>query len=246
MTVEVTVDAVTVAYGQLRAVEDVNLTLHSQELLALVGPNGGGKSTLLKAILGLVPIASGRIDIGGQAPRPGRNDVGYVPQSSRIDNEFPLTVRETIATGTLTGRRFWTAQAACRRGRSGVEEVLERLDLTALAKRSIGQLSGGQRQRVLIGRALVSRPRVLLLDEPTSHLDPQARSEIYRLLSRLTEGAAVLVVSHDVDQVEQVADRIARLDRRLSSRAPADPGATGARAMVRAGEDALTSGRVGS
>jgi zinc transport system ATP-binding protein len=213
---EVSLESVTVAYGPHRVVEDVTLALHSGELLALVGPNGGGKSTLLKAILGLVPVAAGRIDVRGQAPRPGHNGLGYVPQSSGVDIEFPLTVREVVSTGLLTRQKFWSAQAEVRRGRAAVDDVLDRLGLTPLSIRPIGDLSGGQRQRVLIGRALVSRPYVLLLDEPTSHLDPQAREEIYGLLSTLTDSAAILIVSHDVDQVEQVADRVARLDRRLT------------------------------
>jgi zinc transport system ATP-binding protein len=216
MTSEVHVDSVTVAYGRHRAVEDVDLTLRSREILALVGPNGGGKSTLLKAILGLVPLSSGRIDIRGQSPRPGLDGLGYVPQSGSIDIDFPLTVREVLGTGLLTHRRFWTSRLASRRGRSIVEDVLDRLNLGSLADRPIGDLSGGQRQRVLIGRALACQPRVLLLDEPTSHLDPRAREDIYTLLTKLTDTTTILLVSHDVDQVEQVADRVARLDGRLT------------------------------
>lgn len=221
MDPELVVEAVTVSYGGHRALQEVSLTLDRHEFLALVGPNGGGKSTLLKAILGVVPLDSGRIAVRGVAPRAGRTGLGYVPQASRIDLDFPLSVREVIATGALTGPGLWASRRVLRRSGPVVDDVLERLALGPLARRPIGALSGGQRQRVLIGRALAARPDILLLDEPTSNLDPEARVEIFELLRDLRSQASVLIASHDVDQVGRYADRTARLDRELTWQTPA-------------------------
>jgi zinc transport system ATP-binding protein len=215
-TDDIVVRDLVVDYGTHRAIEHIDLQVRPRELLALVGPNGGGKSTLLKALLGLVPATAGQILVFGRPPRKGRTGLGYVPQSAGADLTFPLTVTDVITTGLLVGNRFWTARQLIRRNRDAVPDILERLDLTGLSRRPIGTLSGGQRQRVLIGRALVSQPRALILDEPTSQLDPRARTEIYELLAELRRQIPILIASHDVDQIDQVADRVFRVDRRLT------------------------------
>jgi zinc transport system ATP-binding protein len=208
----VTARNLTLAYGRHPAVIDADLTVLPRQLVALIGPNGGGKTTLLKATLGLITPNAGTIRVLGHEPRVGLPGLGYVPQAGHVDPDFPLTARDVVRTGTLSRNVPRYTRAA----KATAEDVIEQLGLGPLADRPIGALSGGQRQRVFIARALVAHPRLLLLDEPTSALDPDARCEIFHLLETLRPTTAMLIASHDIDRVTSHADLVVYVDQRVS------------------------------
>ena len=208
---------VSFSYPPLEVLEDVNLTVKKGEFLAIIGPNGGGKTTLLKIILGLLKPPKGEIYIAGKRIEElgkWRNKIGYVPQTAQIDYTFPITVEEFVMTGRFgligLGKRprpyDWKM----------VQKALKEVKMENWSKKQIGELSGGQRQKILIARSLASEPEILILDEPTTAVDPQSSESFYELLLRLHEQEiTIITVSHDVGVVAQYADSIACLNQRL-------------------------------
>jgi len=204
----------TVYYGEDCALKDISLQVEEREFLGIIGPNGGGKTTLLKAILGLVQPESGEIRIYGAAGTTARRSIGYVPQFSRFDRRFPISVEEVVLMGRLAGRSPWFLQFT-NADRKLVDDLLERLEIAELKKRQIGQLSGGQLQRVLIARALAVEPRMLILDEPTASVDSASKTRIYEILKELNQEMTILIVTHDLSAVSSNIDRIACLNQQL-------------------------------
>jgi zinc transport system ATP-binding protein len=204
----------TVVFGQRAALEDVSLKVPRGDYLAVIGPNGGGKSTLLKVILGLVRPDRGVVRVLGRAPEEVRGRVAYVPQYARFDLDFPIRVADVVGMGCL-GRSSAGRAVEARSRRRRVAEVLERLDIGDLESRPIGRLSGGQLQRVLIARALVMEPEILLLDEPTASLDIQSAEAFYDLLGNLTPRITVVISSHDLVSLSARVKEVACLNRRL-------------------------------
>jgi zinc transport system ATP-binding protein len=200
-------------YAGVRVLSRVSLTVPEGDFLGIIGPNGGGKTTLLKVILGLVPTDAGSVKVMGLPPRLGRTHVGYVPQSSGHDPGFPITVREAVRMGRLHGGNLIGRPAPG--DREAVEEALERTGISDLAHRSMGELSMGQRQRALFARALAVRPEILLLDEPTASMDPGAASSIYELLRKLNETVTIVMTSHDLTVVFSEVKTIACLSGTL-------------------------------
>lgn len=207
------VKQVSFAYSQVPILEGVNLRIQEREFLALVGPNGGGKSTLLKLMLGLLKPTQGSILIRGQSPRKGRNFIGYVPQFANFQRDFPVSVEETVLLGRL-GRTRWLGgyrQQDYEIARRAMQETA----ISEFAQRQIGQLSGGQLQRVLIARALACEPDILLLDEPTANIDMRAEEDIFDLLRGLNQRLTIVVVSHDIGFISKYVSRVACLNRTL-------------------------------
>jgi zinc transport system ATP-binding protein len=195
------------------ALEDVSLRVGPREFVGLIGPNGGGKSTLLRILLGLLRPQSGTVRVLGRSPREVCRRIGYVPQHDRIDASVPATVLDLVLTGRL-GRTAW----GFRYGRDHLDAAraaLEQAGVADLAQRRIGDLSGGQRQRVLIARALADDVRILLLDEPMAGIDLHVEQGILETLRRLNERLPILLVSHDIGFVSAHVHRVACLDRRL-------------------------------
>ncbi len=205
MSVAIRLSGVCVHYGERPVLDHVSLEVQSGDYMALIGPNGGGKSTLLKVVLGLVEPDEGRVEVLGGPPRAARGRIGYVPQFLRFDTDFPVCVRDVVE----MGRR------GKRRDPARVDAVLSQLDIANLADRQIGKLSGGQLQRVLIARALAVEPEILLLDEPTASLDVQSAGGFYELVSRLSERMTVVLVSHDVGAISSKVRSVACLSQRL-------------------------------
>jgi zinc transport system ATP-binding protein len=196
------------AYGATVVLESVNLTVNQADFLGIIGPNAGGKTTLLKIMLGLLQPDQGTVEVFGVPPRDARGAMGYVPQYARFDTSFPISVLDTVRMGTL-GRTTGPG------GRHAALEALEKVDLHDLAGAQIGRLSGGQLQRVLIARALATGPRILLLDEPTASVDTRVGRTVYELLGRLSEEMAVVLVSHDIGVISRHVKTVACLNVRL-------------------------------
>lgn len=193
--------------------EDINLTVYERDYIGLMGPNGGGKTTLLKVILGLLEPSRGEVRLFGEEVRAGRRFVGYVPQRVDMDNEFPISVWDVALMGRLGHRR--ALRRYSREDERLVAQALEDAEVLGLKDRPIGELSGGQRQRVYIARALAARPRILLLDEPTASVDPQGRTHIYELLRHLNEQITIVLISHDISVVSSYVKTVGCLNHRL-------------------------------
>ncbi len=200
-------------YEQDTILQDVNLEVYNGDFIGLIGPNGGGKSTLLKVILGLLPAQSGQVTIMGLDVRHGRHTIGYVPQFVESDRAFPISVWDTVRMGLLTGWKLFNRLSNQEKGQ--IEAVLDEVGMLDLRQSAMGELSGGQRQRVFIARALVANPKILLLDEPTASVDPNVTKDIYELLSQLNQKMAIVLVSHDMMAVSSFTKTIACLNRKL-------------------------------
>jgi zinc transport system ATP-binding protein len=200
-------------YDHENVLEDVNLTVYDRDFIGLVGPNGGGKTTLVKVLLGLLEPTRGTVRIKGQPVEKGRRHIGYVPQTVEFDRDFPVSVWDVARMGRLGKRRLFHRYTA--EDDAVVEEMLRRVEMFDLRDRAIGELSGGQRQRVYIARALVAEPEILLLDEPTASVDPQISTSIYELLRDLNQHVTLLMISHDMGAVSSYVKTVGCLNRRL-------------------------------
>lgn len=188
---------VSMRYGQKTVLRNVSFDVLRNEFLAITGPNGGGKTTLLRIILRLLKPTSGAVLY------PGSPTIGYLPQKNMIDSHFPITVRELVRSGLM-----------CRsnRGKRTVQEILSLTGLEAHAEQSIGTLSGGQLQRALFGRAIISRPELLVLDEPLSYLDSHFEHKLYHILEEVAADTTVILVSHQMNTIADMATRHIMVD----------------------------------
>ncbi len=212
--IAVHIDNLSVYYGQTPAIADVCLDVADGEYLGIIGPNGGGKSTLLKAILGLVPISSGTVQIYGNNTAKNRELVGYVPQFATLDKRFPITLFEVVLTGRLKHglSPFFRFN---QEDKDMVHELLDRVGITSLASRQISELSGGEFQKMLIARALTVNPRLLILDEPTASVDAISRDQIYNLLAQLNQNMTIILVTHDLLAISSQVQKLACLNGHL-------------------------------
>ncbi|MBW1708811.1 MAG: ABC transporter ATP-binding protein [Deltaproteobacteria bacterium] len=209
----VEIENVSFRYEDHFVLENVFLTVNEGDFLGVIGPNGSGKTTMLKIILGLLHPSSGQIRVFGRSPRHARHLLSYVPQNAQIDRLFPVSVQDVVLMG-----RLGASKAVGRYRSSDVKvahKALAEVDLDDLSDHRLGTLSGGQRQRVLIARALASQPRLLLLDEPTSSVDSRVELGFYELLKKLNETVTILLVSHDLGFVSTYVNRVACVNRRL-------------------------------
>lgn len=220
----VEVQNVSFRYHTHPVLEDINLTIHAGEYLGIIGPNGGGKTTLLKIMLGLIAPEAGSIRLFGVELSRFRewSKIGYVPQRAiHFDAQFPATVAEVVEMGLCAERgiaRLWKGKDAVRR----IHETLDKVGMSAFKDRLIGELSSGQQQRVFIARALVSKPEILFLDEPTVGVDVATQEQFYTLLKTLNEsmGLTLVLVSHDIDVVASQASEIACVNSHLVCHRP--------------------------
>ncbi len=186
-------------YGGTPLLQGVNLTIPTGSYVGIFGPNGGGKTTLLQAMLGLLPPLQGEVQLLGRPPEQSRHLVGYVPQAARIDRAFPITAEEVVLSG-FAGRLGLFGRGLKEAKKAG-HQALERVGMEHLAHHPFGKLSGGEAQRVLIARAIVDHPLLLLLDEPTSSIDPAAERSILTLLSELRQEMTIVMVTHSLHTV---------------------------------------------
>lgn len=191
-----------------KALENINLDINSDDFLAIIGPNGGGKSTLLKLILGLLKPKTGKINIFLN-----NDEIGYVPQNTNLNTDFPITALEVVLMGHIGVRRklfgYSKHDVEC------AKHSLSQVGMQGFENRKIGDLSGGQRQRVFIARALCANPKVILLDEPTASIDVKGQNEIYELLKELNKKICIVVVSHDISVLLNYAKKVAHVNKNL-------------------------------
>ena len=195
-------------YDNRTVLHDVNLTVYERDFLGIIGPNGGGKTTLIRCILGLLKPFSGTITY-----HPAQLSLGYLPQYTRIDRKFPITVEEVILSG-LGSKKPLTARFT-RADHDKARAVIARMGLEGMEKRPIGALSGGQLQRTLLGRAIISDPQVVILDEPSTYIDKRFEARLYELLAEINQECAIILVSHDIGTVLQQVKSIACVNETL-------------------------------
>jgi zinc transport system ATP-binding protein len=188
--------------------EDINFTLKDKEFMAIIGPNGGGKTTLLKILLGFLKPSKGEVLIYSKPPKKAREIIGYVPQHTNFSLDIPITVFDIVLQGRLKKWKFFYS----KEDKSKAEEIMNKLGILEFKNRKIKDLSGGQRQKVLIARALVSEPKIILMDEPTSAIDPTGQKEILDLIETLD--MTRIVVSHDIKILLRNVDKIAYIHKK--------------------------------
>ena len=196
------------AYQGKVVLSNVSLSIMEHDFIGIIGPNGGGKTTLLKVLMGLMKPLKGNIEYAID-----RSKIGYLPQGSQVDERFPITVKEVVASGLdsrlMSGNRFKALQ------QEKLDSTLDKVGLVDLQSRSIGELSGGELQRTMLARAIVSSPRLLVLDEPDTHVDNRFETELYSLLHDLNKTITILLVSHDIGIISPYIKTIACVNRDL-------------------------------
>lgn len=209
----INLEDVWVDYDGLVALEGVNLSVEEGDFLGIIGPNGGGKTTLFKVILGLIKPSRGSVSVWGDSPERARGFIGYAPQYPLLDRDFPASVWDVALMGRLgnTGR----FKRYTHKDKEITADALNKVEMFTLKQRQIGRLSWGQRQRVLIARALAAEPKILLLDEPTASVDSHIEMGLYELLQKLNEEITIVLVTHDIGVISTYVKKIACLNRRL-------------------------------
>jgi len=212
---------ITVAYQRKPVLWDVDLTIEEPQLAAIIGPNGAGKSTLIKAVLGLVPIASGSVQVFGKSVAQTRKRIGYVPQRESVDWDFPVSVLDVVMMGTYGGLGLFRRPSSAQW--HFAQECLAKVGLESFANRQIGQLSGGQQQRVFLARALAQQADIYFMDEPMAGVDAATERIIFELLKELrASGKTIVAVHHDLRTVPQYFDYVALLNVRLVASGPTE------------------------
>lgn len=197
------------SYGDRKVLWDVNLTVRENEYLGIIGPNGGGKSTLLKLMVGLIKPNKGKVEVLGTRPKSAVSQLGYVPQETLSDLDFPATVWDVVLMGRTARSGLFKRYSALDREKA--DQAIEKVHIQDLVERQIGELSGGQRQRVYIARALATEPSLLILDEPTAALDQNVGRSLYGLLDELKKSITVIMVTHDMSVISRTVSSVACL-----------------------------------
>lgn len=210
---DISVRNLSFGYDENLVFDGINLEYDCKDFLAVIGPNGGGKSTLLKLMLGLNKPSGGTIEVFGQQPASVSKAVGYVPQNIPINQSFPMRVLEVVLMGRIDKKLFGFYG---KDDKIEAEAALERVGIGEFTRRKIGELSGGQRQRVYIARALCAKAKILMLDEPTASIDTKGQADVYRLLKQINaEGTGVVLISHDVNLTLNFATKVAYVNHDL-------------------------------
>ncbi|MEE8373458.1 MAG: ABC transporter ATP-binding protein [Dehalococcoidia bacterium] len=209
----VRLEDVWVQTGRTPILEAIDLSVKGNDFLGIIGPNGGGKTTLLKVVLGLIAPTRGKVSVMREPPEKGRKHIGYVPQHNLFDRDFPISVWEVVLMGRYGRTGLFKRHGDVDKVKAG--DALAMVGMLEKRDRQIGKLSGGEQQRVLIARALAGEPRLLLLDEPTASVDPAVQTQFYELLERLKKRMAIVLVSHDLSAISIYVDKVACLNRQL-------------------------------
>lgn len=208
----VSIKNVTVKYDSYTALESANLEILEDDFIGIIGPNGGGKTTLIKSIIGAVSY-SGEVTLSPTLFKDGKRLIGYLPQQTTFDKQFPISVIEVVLSGLQSQKGF-----SARYSQKDKEKALQLLDsmgIITIVNKQIGEISGGQMQRVLLCRAIISEPKLLILDEPTNFVDKRFESELYDILKKLNQKMAIVMVSHDVHNISSAVKSIVCVNRTI-------------------------------
>ncbi|MFC2118636.1 metal ABC transporter ATP-binding protein [Bacteroidota bacterium] len=211
MSVILNIKDLIVSYNGNPVLENINLQINKNDFIGIIGPNGGGKTTLIKTILGLKKPQSGKIEFNNTGNL--RPNIGYLPQVKEIDRKFPISVIDVVLSGLMSNLR--KKLRFSRKERKLAKEILEKMGVTTLTKKPIGELSGGQAQRVFLSRALVSSPEILVLDEPDTYVDSNFENELYQLLQKINENTTIIIATHDVGSIVSYVKNIACVNKTL-------------------------------
>jgi zinc transport system ATP-binding protein len=198
-------EKVSFSYSREEFLKDINLSIYEDDFLGIIGPNGGGKTTLLKLILGLLQPKKGRIRVFGKSPKDSRKDIGYLSQFKNIDFDFPITAYEIVLLSRIGNKLF---KHYSKEDREAAENAMKDMDIWNLKDKKLNELSGGEKQRVFVARALANQPKILILDEPMSNLDINIQEEFYKILKILNKNIAIIIVDHDIEMVSKYTREI--------------------------------------
>lgn len=204
--------SLSVNYDGMMALEGVDLDIFDDDFIGIIGPNGGGKTTLVKAIMGAVPY-SGTISVADELRRGNHFKIGYMPQVSQFDMNFPISIEEVVLSGLQADKGFFSRYSKADKMKA--HALLEQMGISDLASRPIGEVSGGQMQRALLCRAIISEPKLLILDEPTNFVDNRFEHEFYRMVQSLSKRMAIVIVSHDLGTISSVVKSIVCVNRHV-------------------------------
>jgi zinc transport system ATP-binding protein len=207
--IDISVKHVSFSYGNHEVLKDINIDVYHGDYLAIIGPNGGGKTTFTKLLLGLLKPTEGEIKILGKPVEEARKNIGYLPQYINFNMDMPINVLDIVLQGRLTPDKLFYS----KNDKKIATEQMEKMGVTHLMHRKIKELSGGQRQRVLLARALTKQPKILILDEPTASIDPDGQKEIYHILKTLP--LTKIIVSHDIQVLFEGVNRVAHINKTL-------------------------------
>ncbi len=210
----IVVDSLSFSYQGSRVLKDISFTVLEGELIGIIGPNGGGKTTLLSLLMGFLRPEKGTIRVLGKPPKEARTDIAWVPQTFHFDRQFPISVLEVVLAGRLQYANFWGRYR--KEDQKAAQAALEKMEMLSYSHARFSELSGGQIQRVLIARALASEPKILFLDEPTASVDVTVQREIYKLLHLLKGSMTILMVTHDLKATIEHAERVFCVQKELS------------------------------
>jgi ABC-type Mn/Zn transport systems, ATPase component len=200
-------------YAGRPVIHDINLTIDERDFVGIIGPNGGGKSTFVKTILGLIEPISGDVVFYDNDEVTDKMPMGYLPQRNDIDHKFPISVFDVVLSGLMNNRLLAGKISDAQKKR--VEEVLSLTGMADYRKRAIGSLSGGQMQRVMLSRAIISNPKVLILDEPNSYIDKKFEAKLYELLKEINKNTTILMVSHEITSLVDMVTKTISIDETL-------------------------------
>jgi zinc transport system ATP-binding protein len=204
---------VTAGYDQEVALKDANLVVNERDFIGVIGPNGGGKTTLVKLMVGLLKPMKGRVVLHQQRSNGFQSVIGYLPQVNRFDNRFPISVIDVVLSGLLSEKSAFSVFS--RKDKDNALALLDKMGISDLYKKPIGELSGGQMQRVFLCRAIITSPRLLILDEPNTFVDNQFEADLYETLKELNNQMAIMIVSHDVGTISYYVKTIACVNKSL-------------------------------
>ncbi|MGL4804966.1 MAG: metal ABC transporter ATP-binding protein [Bacteroidales bacterium] len=213
MNKQIIIQNLNAGYHNKTVLNKVNLTINKGDFLGIIGPNGGGKTTLLKVILGLLKPMSGEVSFYRNNEQVEHLQIGYLPQHNQVDKEFPINVRELIQSGLTPKNRFLFSLS--KEQKESVSDIIKLVGLSDFSESPLGELSGGQLQRALLGRAIISKPEVLVLDEPNSYLDRDFEVKLYDLLQEINKNSTIILVSHNISTVRSIARSLACVNRNL-------------------------------
>ncbi|MCK4796346.1 MAG: ABC transporter ATP-binding protein [Spirochaetes bacterium] len=207
------IKSVTAGYEENIILKDVNLVVYEKDFLGIIGPNGGGKTTLLKVILGIIQPIKGSVEFFFEKSKNAKKFIGYLPQFNLNDKEFPIIVMDVVLSGLMTKIGF--LQKISASDRENAEMLLKKMGVFHLKKKTLGELSGGQIQRVFLCRALVSSPKLLILDEPNAFVDEEFKNNFHEILKELNKKMAIILVSHDIGAISSYVKNIACVNNTL-------------------------------